>query len=444
MKKFNSYLIGVSVSFIVVVCLFVSLVLSLFFSMKSYSTQLENAYKTSLYQLVQNIDDLQVDMSKLMATASSETQRELLINMRTSCTLAVNNLNTLPISSSKTSNLNNFFNMLSGYSQSLIEKINSNKKLGEGEFENIENLFNKSTILLFDINKFISSANYNYSILSEVKVSNEMDSSFSAGIANGDNPESDMPTLIYDGPFAESVTAKEIKGLSNNYLTYDECLSKAQELLGYFEGYELEFVGETNGKFETFNYYLKKDKNKIYVQLTKRDGLLLNITSYGKAEGDNISLDESKSVALQCAAEFGFEDLEVVWASENGNIVYVNLAPVIDGVIYYPDLIKVKVNKSIGVIVGWDAVNYAYNHVSRGDFESNFGIVEGESKLNPMLEVTEMKKCVIPNKYSGESFAYEYVCKWNDYTYYVYLSSLDFSELNIMRIISTNSGNLLQ
>lgn len=443
MEKQRYYLIGISVSFISVVVLFIALIISLYVSMQKYSTQLENNYKSNLYQLVQNVDDLQVDMSKLIATSSKESQREILTNMRTSCTLAVGNLSVLPIASNKVESVNNFFNMVSGFSQSLIDKINNDKEIEDEEYSNIEKLFDKCTIFLYDMNEFVSKASFDYSILKDIDLSNENDSSFTAGVANGNNPESDMPTLIFDGPFAESVVAKEVKGLPEIVLTREECEERLDGILEYYSGYQVEYVGESNGELETYNFNLKNESHTLYTQITKRGGMLLNITSYGDGGKLKLSEGECREIVLNTAQLFGFENMQIVWGMENGNIFYFNLAPVVDDVIYYSDLIKVKIDKRLGVVIGWDSVNYAYNHVDRGLFKSKVGIVECSNKLNPLLTVKSMKKSLIPNKYSGEVFAYEYVCEWNDYTYYIYLDSQSGNELKIMRLISTNTGALL-
>ena len=444
MKNSKTLFFGVSVSIIAVSILFISLFLSMFFSMKKYSVQLENVYKEGLYQLVQNVDDLQVDMSKVIATSSDSSRKELLTNIRTSCTLAVSNLTVLPISSNKTSRLNRFFNLVSGYSQSLIDKINSGKVIDDDSFKTFEKLFDEASIVMYDLNNFVGNVDFDYDILDEVNISNGDDSIFSAGVASGDNPESELPTLIFDGPFAESVVAKEVKGLSEEYITKEECDIIANDLLKNFDGYELIYNGETNSKFETYNYVFSKGSSRLFVQFTKRGGLLLNILSHGGGKSDsNLSLEECGKLAIECANGFGFENLEVVWGAENGNIAYVNLAPVEKEVVIYPDLIKVKVDKSLGVVVGWDAVNYAYNHVERKDFEYSFNILEGVDKLSGLLKVENMRKAIIPKKYSGECCAYEYVCSWKDYVYYIYLDSITGEEIKIMRTVLTNSGELL-
>ena len=90
----------------------------------TYSNQLENLYKRSFYELSSNINDLEVDMSKLVAVNDTATKREVLTNIYNSCNMANNNISNLPISNHKIEKVNNFINRLGGYSYSLLTKVN--------------------------------------------------------------------------------------------------------------------------------------------------------------------------------------------------------------------------------------------------------------------------------------------------------------------------------
>ena len=123
--------------------------------------------------------------------------------------------------------------------------------------------------------------------------------------------------------------------------------------------------------------------------------------------------------------------------------MYVNLAPIENGVIYYPDLVKVKVDLVSGVVIGMDAKNYIYNHIERDAYSTKNSIVNGEDKLNDALVVVERNYAVIPNKYVGETNVFEYICKWKDYVYYIYLDCDTLEEIKIMRVVETTSGSLI-
>ena len=97
----------------------------------TYSNQLENLYKRNYYELSSNINDIEVDMSKLIATNSTTTKREVLTNLYSNCTMANNNLSMLPISNTKIKNVNDFVNKLGGYVYSLLTKVNNNQSFSD-------------------------------------------------------------------------------------------------------------------------------------------------------------------------------------------------------------------------------------------------------------------------------------------------------------------------
>lgn len=439
---------GLIISLIIISLLSIALFTGFMVSLKKYNklqVQLENNYKRNYYNFVDNINDIEVDITKLVATNSPSTQKKLLSKIYENCTLASYNLNTMPISASKTNDVNSYINTLGGYAFSLIEKVSSGEVLDREELSTITTFHAISKNANYTISNYLSNLDFDYNILDNMDFNNEYsDSNFDAGFVNL-NIDEEIPTLIFDGPFSDSITNKEIKGLPNFEISKEEAYEKVAILLDYYTDFEIEYVGEANGKFSTYNFMLKNKENDIqmYVQITKKGGLLLDITSYGGMGEKKYSAEQCKDLALSTALQFGFEDLCVVWCAENGSVVYVNLAPIVNGVIYYPDLIKIKVNNNSGVIIGFEAKNYAYNHVDRKGFSYGIDIASAQDLLNSVLDVKERNFCIIANEYNGESYAYEYVCTWEDYIYYVYLDVNTGEELKIMRVVDTKYGELV-
>ena len=127
-----------------------------------------------------------------------------------------------------------------------------------------------------------------------------------------------------------------------------------------------------------------------------------------------------------------------VWTQKTGNVMYVNLAPIINHIIHYSDLIKVKVDLGSGEVLGWEATNYATNHQPRS-FESQISLATAQNKINNILEIKERNYCIVPDKFVGERSAYEFICTWQNYTYYIYIDSVTGEEINILRVISTSN-----
>lgn len=422
-----------------------SIMLTIFISKtNTYKLQLENNYKRNFYELISDINSLEVDLSKLIATNSLNSQKELLTSIYDTSKTSTVNLSALPIANQKIENLNAYLNTVGGYSYSLLEKnLNNNEKITEEDLENLEGIFNYCTKIKYDLNNFINDVE-NFNIIKLINYTDGDLSEFDGGLTSVNDNSDEVPTLIYDGPFSDSVTNKEIKGLADIEYTEEQVREKLKNDFKFFENYTIEYVGDTLGKFATYNYNVYNNNISLYVQLTKRGAFLLSINSLSNSTGNNnLNIEESEVFAHNFASLVGIENMYTVWSQKVGDIVYINLAPIINKVIYYPDLIKVKVNVKTGFVVGWEASNYAYNHIERSEFEASVSILEAKELLSPVLEVKERNLCIIPNKFVGESYAYEFICTWNNFTYYVYLDSNTGEELNIMRVVNTTNGDLL-
>lgn len=410
---------------------------------KTYSTQLENLYKRSFYELSTNINDIELDMSKLVAVNDTKSKREVLTNIYNSCESANTNISNLPIQSNKIDKVNNFINVLGGYSYSLLTKTNNNTEFSNEDYDTIYDMHARSLELLYEFNEYISNLKIDYSILKNIDYSNGDKSKFDGGLGAINSSSSEVPTLIYDGPFSESVVNKAIKGLDNFEIDATEAKEYVTQTLSFLNVESVEYVNETNGKFYTYNFNVKTANQSLYVQVTKRGSKIVNITSYGANGDKDLSEDECITLAENFGTLLEYENLKCVWSATNGNICYVNLAPIVSGVIYYPDLVKVKVDKVTGTIVGLEGTNYCYNHISRNHIAPALSFDAAQSGLSKALTVKERNLSLIPNKYVGETYAYEFVCTWKDYTYYVYIDIQTGEEVNILRVVKTTSGDLI-
>lgn len=438
MKKTNKTLIALTVIFGSLMIVFLCLFLSFLATSNTYKNQLENSYMKSFYEMVDNVNTLEVNLSKVIATSNEDSQRELLSNIYDSCRLGVTNVNVLPISNDKLSEVNKLLNTTGGFAYSLLQENYNGSTISDEDYEQINGIYNRVREMQYDLNLYLQKLQYNYSILDDVDFKDSNSSEYSAGITGTESSSSEVPSLIYDGPFSDSVLNKEIVGLPN--ITYS--LEQIEEMLhNVFTGFSIYYLGDTTGKFETYNFDVKGDVD-LYVSVTKKGGVLLSITAFGSGEGSKLSSDEGIVLAETFASDLGFENMYSVWHQQTGNILYVNLAPVVNHVIYYSDLIKVKIDLSLGLVVGWEATNYATNHVDR-TYTSSISILDAEKSLSSLLTVVERNYCIIPDDYVGEIMAYEYICTWQDYTYYVYLDSNTGSEVNILRVVDTSNGQLL-
>lgn len=437
MKKNNNNWLYILVSIlsastIVFLCLFLS------FSVTSnkYRQTLENNYKKNFYEVASNINDMEIDISKIVATKDRGVVSTLLNSLHSNVNLTLANVNQLPITYDKLTNINMLLNKIGGFSQSLIEKVFDGDVLSDEDYTQINNIHTSVLSLKYDINNYYVKVHSDFEILANADTKGASD--FSSSLLNTESANSKVPSLIYDGPFSESVLNKEIVGLSGEDISQAQALDLAKKL---FETEDVSYQGLVSGKFTTYNFYV--NRGGLNVAITKKGGLLLSVTSYGSSGQNTIDANEGVKVAENFARTVGLDNMYSVWTQACGNILYVNLAPIVNSCIYYSDLVKVKVDLVSSRVVGWEATNYATNHKSRV-FTSSITFREAEQNLSSILKVEERNYTIIPDKYVGEVSAYEFICSWKNYTYYIYINSNTGAEANILRVIDTDNGELLE
>lgn len=408
-------------------------------SMSVNASSLEGVYQKSLYELIDNVNSMEVEVSKLLVTSDAKSTKQSISTIKQQSADAQNALSYLPISSNFVNEVNKFVNQLNGYSTSLLK--GESITLTDKNIEIWENIYDCLANLKYELNKLSLKISQGYNILDNINSSN-IDLGFSQNFSGITSDSIEYPSMIYDGPFSESVINKEIKGLSSVTCTQQEAESYLKDSLKSFDITITKYIGKTEGKFITYNFSLKTQKGSYYVQVTEQGKFLINISGNASSGEQNYKEADAITISEEFAKTLGLKDMKCVWNATSGSVTYVNLAPVISDVIYYPDLIKVKVDLATGLIIGWEATNYAYNHIDR---QTTFAKTQNEilELVSKKISIKSVKKCIIPLEYSGETSAYEVCGKYNNFTYYLYFDATSGEQIRVLRVISTSSGELL-
>lgn len=411
-------------------------------AMTNYATQLENNYQRSVYELMTDVNNIETNLSKAVVSTGLTTRQKLFNNIYTQCTQASEDLSRLPINHESVNQTTSFINQMGGFSYYAENKLKNGEDLSTEDNKSVQDLHEMCVYIQNILNDFMSKNNGRYSILANTKNVYDNQNSFNSLFSNMQAEGVEYPTLIYDGPFSESQVKKEVKGLTESEITKEQAQTKLEEVLKDKNYSNLTFVGEATGIFSTYNFTFTDEQNReFYVQMAKQGGFILTISSYLVSEQDNLELTECEQKAEEFAQKLGL-DVKAVWSTKITGVAYINLTPVIDGIIIYPDMIKVKVSCDSGEVLGWEAQSYAYNHVERS-LSATISEASARSKVSNSLTIETQKLALIPVEYGEETLCYEYMCSLNNSTYYVYINAKTGEEQQVLKIISTTNGNLL-
>ncbi len=406
-----------------------------------YRQQLNSLYQNSFYALSDDVNNMENKLSKFSVVTKNTMKEKYLAEVVNLCNSAQDKLSSLPLEHNSIDKTLKFVNQLGGYTHTLREKMANGQDITLDEYDQLSELYDSCVKVKFELNRMANMINAGYSIVDNIGDPLSNSNKFSGEWQSFSNDIVDYPQLIYDGPFSESLEQKAIKGLGSNTVSATE----AELLLKkWFEGWDITANGETaGGDFETWNFILEKDGDDAYAQVTKQGGLLLQLGSGIDAGASNKTIRECEILAEEFATLVGIKDAKVVWSTDCEGFVYCNLVYVQDGVIIYPDMIKVKISRADGAVVGWEARSWAFNHTTRTELTPGIKQAVAKSGLDSFLDVLSEKLTVIPGEYSGEKLAWEFKCIKEGNIYYIYIDANTGEDLNVMKVILTDDGEML-
>lgn len=410
-------------------------------NLANISGSLESVYQRNFYELLSDVNDIEVTLSKSLVSNNSTQQQKLYYKLYEQCNLAQSNLSRLPLNHTSIKETTKFVNQMGGFSYYLFDKLNNGENISEPDYQSLEELYTMCVQIQQILNEYAYQIQNDYSIL---KDANLKDSQIDGAFTSMQETGLDYPTLIYDGPFSDSVMNKEAKGLKGEELNIEQVSNMLEELFKDYNIKRIDYKDETQGNIATFNFNMTLNNNhEYYLQVAKKGGIILTISSYQKSINDKFSLTDCETKAEEFAKMLDLKNMKAVWSTKLNNVAYINLTTVVNDTIIYPEMIKVKISCDSGEIIGWEAKSYAYNLDDREDLKPTVTASKAREKVSTLLTIETEKKALIPLEYNKEVLCYEFKCTYNNYTYYVYINAQTLEEENVLRVIDTLDGNLM-
>jgi germination protein YpeB len=248
--------------------------------------------------------------------------------------------------------------------------------------------------------------------------------------------------MIFDGPFSESLETKQIRGLAKEEVSKGQAYEYLKNTVYADDEVEIKYLRETIGDFVTYDFKVTKNDIDYIAQVTKRQGLLLTLSGYAVMEEASISSEKAQEIAIAFAQKIGFGKLTTTWLEVKNNVAYINLAPTQDDVILYPDLVKVKVDMYSQSVIGFEAKNYAFNHIKR-NFETSITLDEAKKELGFDYIILNMRKAIIALENDIEVAVYEFACERIGGLYYYYIDANTGKLVEVLKVVNSNGVALL-
>ena len=155
-----------------------------------------------------------------------------------------------------------------------------------------------------------------------------------------------------------------------------------------------------------------------------------------------MSQEEANEKGKEFLNNKGFQNMKETYYLKQEGIVTINYAYNQDGIIVYPDLIKVKVALDNGEILGIETTGYLNNHTKRDVERNKISIDEAKKNLNKDLDIKSEGLAIIPTEWKSEILCYEFKGKIEDTEFLVYINVENGREEDILVIKDTPNGIL--
>lgn len=398
----------------------------------------------SFYELVGYVDGMDTNLSKLVVSKDDEKRQKLLGEVRVQSSLASDSITRLALRDENKYYTVKFINQVSDYSRYLSEKLIDGETFSSSDIETLKVIKEINSTLKKNLSELAINLNvgYDFKGLLEGDDGDEIISKFK----DLELMATEYPHMIYDGAFSDGVDGKTAKFLEDKSevgkMQAEETFKK------YFSSYgvkNVELIGESKGKvIETYNFEAVDGNGvEIYAQISKKGGLLVEFNYFKDCSEDKIDQATARDIAENFLKKVGYDNLKAVWTTGGGNVITINFASLVNGVICYPDLIKVNVCRERGVVSGLEASSYIYNHHPREVETASISLAVAKKKADSEISVETSRLAIIPIGQSAEKLAYEFYGKAEDGYYYIYVCALTGKELDIFKVVETTEGVLL-
>lgn len=434
----------------VLLIIVVALGIILYQKQREYRQASENSYNMAFYELVDYVQNVETYLAKSLISTTPEHGAETLTNLWREANLAQSYLARLPIESQELENTEKFLNQVSDYSYSLSRKNIYNESLSQEDLKNLKDLHGYSVELENTLNQLsedLNTGRFGWGELTKkgtVAFAQQVDNISKESFSNLEENFHEYYGLIYDGAFSEHLTNQDRKGLTGEDISEERASEIVRKFIGEDQIKKISNLGlSENATIPVYDFSFKNKQDQSgNISISQKGGHIVYFNSNRDIGAEIISQEEANEKGKQFLNTKGFPDMKETYYLKQEGVVTINYAYLQNGVIMYPDLIKVKVALDNGEVLGIETSGYLNNHEQRNFPEVKISKEEAKKTLNKELQIESEGFAVIPTEWKSEIYCYEFKGKVDDKEFLVYINCENGREEDILVIKDTPNGTL--
>ena len=399
-------------------------------------TRISAVYQKAFYETCELTESISSNYRKLLVAGDNAQMQVLLGEISRQTQGAASNLALLPLGEETISATIKFINQAEDFAETLSTKIAAGDHVSEDDYRAMESLSEGAAAFSVGLSKLLERYERGEAVFDAEDYAATGDETLHPLTSEAGQ----YPVLLYDGPFSDSATTGNYALLSGKgEITQSEAEAR---LRAFIPVDSLSYTGSSHPEVDCYEFRIQSGEYTISAGVTRQGGEILYLLPETGEDEINYTDAELTDIARAFLISRGYGSMEMSYYSSFGGILTINFAATQDGVVLYPDLIKIQLSMKDGRVIGLDAKNYLKNHIRRTIPAPSITAEEAMLRISPRLTAQSARLCVIPQN-RAEYLCYEITASDSGSEFLVYVDAQTGVERDLMQIISRNNGTLV-
>ena len=402
---------------------------------------LQDTYIRHMLETQEQLQAISTQLAKAQVAQDARMRVELLSAVSRQADGVVGGLTALPLSHAAMSDTIKFCNQLSEYTLGLALLAASGDAAAEEDLKQLGELRNHCTLLL---GRLAVSQQEMAQLSARGSVFYEDASTDARPLEQVADPDHGMayPSMIYDGAFSDARRTGTPRGLNATQVDQQMAVEIARSFIDE-ERVKTAVPGvSAGGVLPCHGVTLTlRDGLVLNAEVTRQGGQMLWIMPENASFSASLTLDECTQKAQSFLQRHGYATMEPSYYQVYDGLAVIHFAALQNGVLLYPDQLKLQIRMDTGEVVGLEANQYLMNHTHRANLKPTLTQEQALERVSSQLAVEGVRLCVIPEG-DGERLCYEVKGVYQQQTYMVYIDANTGEEANVLMMVDGAEGPL--
>ncbi|MFB0921205.1 MAG: germination protein YpeB [Oscillospiraceae bacterium] len=409
-------------------------------------------YRHAFAEVVSSISDMDTALQKSLLVTSPSMAGAVCTEVYGKALLAKMALGVMPYSANEMEKTAGFISRVGDYAYALSRKAAKGEGFSQEEKDNLHSLSEATTMLAQNLNSLqndmgsglVSIDQYAKTVAEQDKGEEELlPATLGDGLSSVEQEFPETPTLIYDGPFSEHIEGMKplmLEGL--NDIDDDAGRGAAAKFIG-MRPEQVYATGELDADIVSMCYEAKSKNEVIRATVSKKGGFVYQVVSSRLVGKTVMSAKEALDAAKKLLERKGYTNMRESYYMIDNNTLTANFAYTENGVVCYPDLIKVGIAMDNGSLQSFDATGYIKSHTQRSIPAPAISEESAKSKVPSDLNIVNINKTLIPSAGKNEVFCYEFECEDSNAQHFlIYVNAMTGEQEKIFILLQDENGTL--